>query len=66
MKNNEEHEKAMAEFFANGGKIQYGSYRESGRVEGAPAPNPWGARKKAGRPPAGSEPDMPLDVEDDE
>jgi hypothetical protein len=42
---------AMAEFLANGGVIQQGAYRESGRVEGAERANPWGA-KKAGRPPA--------------
>jgi len=42
---------AMAEFLANGGVIQQGAYRESGRVEGAVASSPWGA-KKAGRPPA--------------
>ena len=48
---NEEHNKAVAEFLANGGKIQYGKYRESGRIEGAEQPSPWGA-KKAGRPPA--------------
>jgi hypothetical protein len=51
MKNNEEHEKAMAEFLAKGGVIQQGSYRESGRVEGETPNNPW-ARKKAGRPAA--------------
>jgi hypothetical protein len=51
MTDKEEHEKAMEEFFASGGKIQYGSYRESGRIEGAVPTNPWGA-KKAGRPPA--------------
>jgi hypothetical protein len=51
MTDKEEHEKAMEEFFTNGGKIQYGSYRESGRIEGAVPTNPWGA-KKAGRPPA--------------
>jgi hypothetical protein len=42
---------AMAEFLANGGVIQQGAYRESGRVEGAVPTSPWGA-KKAGRPPA--------------
>jgi hypothetical protein len=42
---------AMAEFLANGGVIQQGAYRESGRVEGADRSNMWGA-KKAGRPPA--------------
>jgi len=41
----------MAEFLANGGVIQQGAYRESGRVEGADRSNMWGA-KKAGRPPA--------------
>ena len=47
----EEFDKAMAEFLANGGVIQQGAYRESGRVEGAERSNSWGA-KKAGRPPA--------------
>jgi hypothetical protein len=47
----EEFNKAMEEFLANGGVIQYGAYRESGRVEGAERTSPWGA-KKAGRPPA--------------
>lgn len=61
----EEHQKAMAEFLANGGKIQYGAYRESGRVEGAPTTNPWGARKKAGRPPASEVVDIPEDSEDE-
>jgi hypothetical protein len=42
---------AIAEFLANGGVIQQGAYRESGRVEGAVPTSPWGA-KKAGRPPA--------------
>lgn len=42
-------DKAMAEFLANGGVIQKGAYRQSGRVEGAPYSNPWGA-KKPGRP----------------
>jgi hypothetical protein len=41
--------KAMEEFLANGGVIQQGAYRQSGRVEGAPYKSPWGA-KKAGRP----------------
>jgi hypothetical protein len=41
-------DQAMADFLANGGVIQQGAYRESGRVEGAFV-NPWGA-KKAGRP----------------
>jgi hypothetical protein len=59
----EESDKAIAEFLANGGKIQYGSYRESGRVEGAPAPNAWGARKKAGRPPVA---DAEPTIEDDD
>jgi hypothetical protein len=44
-------DRAMEEFLANGGVIQYGAYRESGRVEGAERTNTWGA-KKAGRPPA--------------
>jgi len=44
----EQFDKAMAEFLANGGVIQQGAYRESGRVEGAIV-NAWGA-KKAGRP----------------
>jgi hypothetical protein len=47
----EEFDKAMAEFLANGGVIQKGEYRESGRVEGAERSNSWGT-KKAGRPPA--------------
>jgi hypothetical protein len=46
----EEFDKAMAEFLANGGVIQQGAYRESGRVEGAERANSWSA-KKAGRPP---------------
>jgi len=54
---NKEHD-PVAEFLANGGKIQYGAFRESGRVEGAAPANAWGARKKAGRPAAGD------DVED--
>jgi hypothetical protein len=58
---NEEHNKAVAEFLANGGKIQYGEYRDSGRVEGAVPTSPWGA-KKAGRPPAT---DTPQTEEDD-
>jgi hypothetical protein len=48
---NKELDAAMAEFLANGGVIQQGAYRESGRVEGAVPTSPWGA-KKAGRPPA--------------
>ena len=47
--NNEDFEKAMADFLAKGGVIQKAAYRESGRVEGAADNNPWGA-KKAGRP----------------
>jgi len=62
MTDKEEHEKAMEEFFANGGKIQYGSYRESGRVEGAVPANPWGA-KKAGRPPASAKVETNEDEE---
>ena len=44
-----ETDKAIADFLANGGVIQKGAYRQSGRVEGAPYSNPWGARKP-GRP----------------
>ena len=62
----EEHDKAIAEFLANGGKIQYGAYRESGRVEGAVPIGPWGARK-AGRPSAASKEELPpADVEEDD
>jgi hypothetical protein len=61
----EEHDKAVAEFLANGGKIQYGAYRESGRVEGAVPTSPWGA-KKAGRPPANAEVDPTVEIEDEE
>ena len=40
----------VTRFLAQGGKIQHGAYKESGRVEGAPT-SMWGARKP-GRPPA--------------
>ena len=63
---NEDFEKAMADFLAKGGVIQQGAYRESGRVEGAPPANAWGAGKKAGRPPASAEPDPSEDFEEDE
>jgi hypothetical protein len=56
----EQFDKAMAEFLANGGVIQQGAYRESGRVEGAAHPNSWGA-KKAGRP---AKTDVPVPEED--
>jgi hypothetical protein len=42
---------AMAEFLANGGKIQYCAPNASGRVEGTQY-SAWGAPRKAGRPPA--------------
>jgi len=58
-------DKAIEEFLANGGKIQYGAFRESGRVEGAEFVNPWGARKKAGRPPADAVPDPTLEDDDE-
>jgi len=60
----EEHNKAVAEFLANGGKIQYAAYRESGRVEGAVPTSTWGA-KKAGRPPATKAGDADINLEDD-
>ena len=47
----EQREQAMAEFLANGGKIQQIASGVSGRVEGAFV-SPWGAPKKAGRPAA--------------
>ena len=55
----------IARFLAEGGKIQQGAYRESGRVEGAKF-NPWGARKP-GRPAANAEPtiDPTVDLEDE-
>lgn len=60
----EEQDKAIAEFLANGGKIQYVGYRESGRVEGAAPANSWGA-KKAGRPPTKDSPEPePEDTEE--
>ena len=59
------HDAAIAEFLAKGGVIQQGAYRESGRVEGAVPANAWGA-KKAGRPPASSEVDPAVDVDEDE
>jgi hypothetical protein len=49
---------AMAEFLAKGGVIQQGAYRESGRVEGAPPKNSWGAGKKGKTP-------VKTEVEDD-
>jgi hypothetical protein len=52
---------AMAEFLANGGVIQQGAYRESGRVEGADRSNMWGG-KKAGRPPAATV----IEIDEDE
>lgn len=62
----EKHDKAIAEFLANGGKIQYGAYRESGRVEGSVPTSPWGA-KKAGRPPASAaEVDPTIEIDDEE
>lgn len=45
-----EQDDPMARFLAEGGKIQQGAYKESGRVEGA-SNNIWGTRKP-GRPPA--------------
>jgi hypothetical protein len=59
----EDTNKAIEEFLAKGGKIQYGAFRESGRVEGAEPTNPWGARKKAGRPAAE---DKPVTDEDED
>lgn len=52
----------VARFLANGGKIQQGAYKESGRVEGAKF-NPWASRKP-GRPAADAVPI--LDPEDEE
>lgn len=59
-----ESDKALAEFLANGGVIQQAAYRESGRVEGAGFVSPWGARKKAGRPPAGDGTEPPVEAEE--
>ncbi len=58
-------DKAMEEFLAKGGVIQQGAYRESGRVEGAPYTNTWGA-KKAGRPAKTDVPAPDEDFGDDE
>lgn len=44
----------LAEFLANGGKIQYNAYNQSGRTEGGSS-SPWGTRKP-GRPAANAEP----------
>jgi hypothetical protein len=60
----EEHDKAMADFFARGGVIQQVAFRESGRIAGAPLTNSWGA-KKAGRPSAKDKTEVPPE-EDDE
>jgi hypothetical protein len=64
--NNEDFEKAMADFLAKGGVIQHGSYRESGRVEGAAPTNAWGSGKKAGRPPARTDMDPPVEIDDED
>lgn len=61
---NNEVDKAVAEFLANGGKIQYADYRQSGRVEGAVPTSPWGA-KKAGRPAAKDKVDTEVEPEDE-
>lgn len=45
-----EQDDPIARFLAEGGKIQQGAYKQSGRVEGA-SYSMWGA-KKPGRPPA--------------
>jgi hypothetical protein len=58
MSDKEQHEKAMAEFLANGGKIQQVGMFVSGRVEGQSAGG-WGKPKKR----KGEEPI--IEVEDD-
>jgi hypothetical protein len=57
---NEQSEREMAEFIAKGGVIQKAAYRESGRVEGAPYSSPWGAGKKAVKPPVATSTEPPV------
>lgn len=51
----------VARFLAEGGKIQYNEYKQSGRVEGA-SNNIWGTRKP-GRP-AANAPAPIIDIDD--
>jgi hypothetical protein len=57
-----EQDDPMARFLAEGGKIQQGAYKESGRVEGA-SNNIWGTRKP-GRP-AANAPTPIIESDDD-
>lgn len=57
-------EQALADFIANGGKIQQIAIGVSGRVEGEYY-SPWGAPRKAGRPPLAKSIAPILDPVDD-
>ena len=57
-----ESEDLVAQFLAKGGVIQYGAFKESGRVEGASS-NPWS--RKPGRPSTATIAVAPADEPED-
>ena len=64
MDEQEQRDQALADFLAKGGKIQQIATGVSGRVEGEYY-SPWGAPRKAGRPPLAKSIAPILDPVDD-